>query len=139
MSFKKFKAVSFLGWHVVLHFVKKITTKLPNGMATFLNNYRADRIFAISPAIRAQMPSYSACYACRLCDTVCPELTTKPNLMAPSYIVSSFSRSLPDYAHFNPAHFDCGTCQECDTICPQHVPIRDIVAFMTDKAKTFQA
>lgn len=131
MDSKKIKALAFLGWHFAMHFFKKGARKRASGYDLFFTSYADDGIFAISSKTRAQMPSFSQCLSCRLCDVACPELSANPSLLPPSYIVVGFSRSLPDYAFFQKSNFDCGTCRKCEEICPEHVPIREIVDFMT--------
>lgn len=134
MNIKKIKALAFIGWHVVTHFFKKIIPQANKGLPKFLKNYQNDGVFAISPSVRQNMPSFSQCYFCKLCDTVCPDLITHKKILAPSYIVSAFSRSLTDYRYFE-SQLTCQNCQECETICPQDVPIKTIVEFMQNKAQ----
>jgi heterodisulfide reductase subunit C len=116
----------------VLHFFKKGERKCGAGYELFLKSYADDGLFAIDSKTRSQMPSFSQCLSCRLCDVVCPQLVANPVLLPPSYIVTAFSRSLPDYALFQKSTFDCGTCRECEKICPEHVPIRKILDFMAN-------
>lgn len=133
MNAKKFKALLFLGWHFLVHFFKKIFPQAA-GKEKFLDYYRPDRIFPISIQHRKPMPSYSLCITCRLCDTVCPEITENPTLTAPSFLVTSYSRSLTDHVHFAPQGYQCGICRACEKICPQNVPIRAIIDFMSNNA-----
>jgi len=131
MNLKKIKAIAFLGLYFVLHIFKKIFKIKQRHKQDFLQSYKADRIFAISPERRREMPDYSKCYQCKLCDTVCPELNTKNRLLAPSFIVGSFSRSLTDFYYYE-TDYDCTDCQKCEDICPQDVPITKIIAFMKE-------
>lgn len=129
MNVKKIKAVAYLGLHIILHFLKKIFKIKQRHKKDFIQSYKADRIFAITAHQRTEMPAYSRCYQCRLCDTVCPELATNPKLLAPSYLVGSFSRSLTDFYYYETV-YDCLDCQKCEDICPQDVPIKEIIEFM---------
>lgn len=133
MNAKKFKAIFFLGWHFLLHFPKKIFFH-NGGQKKFLDDYRPDHIFPVPPLHRQPMPHYSLCISCRLCDTVCPEIITHPELSAPSFLVTGYSRSLTDHIHFVPQSYQCGNCRACEVICPQHVPIKAIIDFMSGNA-----
>jgi heterodisulfide reductase subunit C len=125
---RKFKAISFLGCHFFIHMAKKLFFIRSRGKSAFLKDYKPDHIFAISSEQRKLMPNYSSCYHCNLCDTVCPQLK---NNLAPSYIVSALSRSLPDYNLF-PTDYDCQDCQKCEDICPEHVPIKKLIEFIKE-------
>lgn len=138
MNLKKIKAIAFLGFHITLHFFKKIFKIKQRHKSDFIRAYKADRIFAISPKYRSEMPDYSKCYQCKLCDTFCPELASNPELLAPSFIVGSFSRSLPDFYYFQ-TDYQCNDCQKCEENCPQNVPVREIIEFMKEGKQKIQA
>jgi len=128
---RKFKALIFLGYHFTLHFMKRFLPFARRGLDEFNKDYRDDRIFAISPEQRELIPHYSHCYSCRLCDTVCPEISQNPAFLAPSFLVSSFSRSLTDFYHFEATN-SCAQCSSCETICPQDVPIKRLIDYMKE-------
>lgn len=116
---------------MVLHAFRRIFGLKQRRKKEFLESYKADRIFSISPQQRQNMPDYSRCLYCGLCDVVCPELQIKPQNLSPSYIVGSFSRSLTDYTYFN-SDYNCESCGLCQSVCPQDIPIKDIVNFMQE-------
>lgn len=134
MNLKKLKALAYLGWNFFLHFFKKIFTQTPN-KKTFLNYYKPDGIFTIEPLERQNMAQYSQCLTCKLCDLSCPELQMNSKFPGPSYIVQSYSRSLPDYKLLKTQNLNCEKCNICEEACPFHVPIKSIIDFMTQKAQ----
>lgn len=130
VGLQKIRALSFLGYHFVKHGVRRFLGIARRGQSHFLKDYAPDGIFAVSPSERSGMLDYSRCVMCRLCDVVCSEISVKPSLLAPSYVVMGFSRSLTDYPHFSQESFACDDCRACEDACPQHVPIRKMVEFM---------
>ncbi len=134
MNFKQIKALSFLGTFFTLHFIKKIFRINQRGKKEFIEDYAKDRIFPISAEQRAQMPGFSRCLSCRICDTVCPKVLEQPQQPAPSYIVGTFSRSLTDFDLFDDA-FQCGDCDACEKACPYHVPIKSVIGFIQSGKK----
>lgn len=120
-----------MGFHFIIHFFKRVWRINQRGKAEFIRAYGGEGLFPISAERRREMPAYFRCYQCRLCDTVCPELTTNPRLVPPSFLVGSFSRSLPDFACFE-ADYECKDCQVCEDICPQDIPIKAIIEFMKE-------
>lgn len=131
MSPKKLAAIAFLGFHLILHFIKKILGRSQRHKHEFIASYRDDHIFPLPPERRRQMYDHSHCYVCRLCDTVCPQIISTPGALAPSYIVAGFARSLTDYHYFN-ADDGCMDCKMCEDACPQNVPIKEIIVFMNE-------
>lgn len=121
MKLNKIKSLFFLGRHFALHCLKRILHLSRRNKKNFLLDYGPDRIFAVSPEVRAVMPAFSHCIACRLCDLACPETT-------PSYFVAGVSRSPTDF-HFL-TDVMCRNCSACEEVCPEHVPIRKILDFV---------
>lgn len=134
MNLKKAKAQGFIARHVLLHMLKLLVARPIPGLRRFFERYRADRIFAVSPRIRSLMPDFSSCHSCRLCDAACPQTLSSTEFVAPSYVISSFSRSLTDHGLFAATAFDCADCRACENACPQHVPIPELIAFMRENA-----
>jgi succinate dehydrogenase/fumarate reductase-like Fe-S protein len=130
VGLQKIQALLFLGCHFVKHGVRRLFRISRRGRPHFLKDYAPDGIFAVSPSERRGMPDYSRCVMCRLCDGVCPEISVKSSLLAPSYVVAGFARSLTDFHWFSRESFVCRDCQACEDACPQHVPIRKMVEFM---------
>lgn len=134
MNLKMIKSLLYLGVYFVLHLLKKLFHLGQRNSTEFKLAYLDDHIFAISAKHRHKMPEYSSCHSCRLCDTVCPELATSPTLLAPSFLVSCFSRSLTDFT-YSDTNFSCQNCKLCEEICPQNVPIRSILDFIQEGKK----
>ncbi len=138
MNCKKAKALIFLGWHFFIHLLRRAFSVFAGPRQAlsksqiFLEQYRSDHIFAITPAERTVMPSFSECYNCRLCDLACPDWNVADPLSSPSYLVAGYSRSLTDFAHLKTVPMSCETCTACEQACPQNVPIKRIRAFVND-------
>lgn len=129
MRLKTITAKLFLAFHLTLHFFRRLFGINKRGKAAFVKNYQADRIFTLNKQQRQDMPDYSRCLYCKLCDYACPSFQSGQMSLPPSYIVGSFSRSLTDYAYFNIDH-SCQDCHSCEDICPQHIPINSVISFM---------
>lgn len=137
MSGKKLKSFIFLGKHFALHFLKK-PFKKGRGLLDFKQSYQKDGIFAVPDKFRVIMPSFSHCMTCKQCDSVCPELNRTPNFLAPSYVVTSFSRSLTTFDLFSQKK--CWeNCQLCQSACPKDVPLIDLFEFIQNGKTQLQA
>ena len=134
MTFKKAKALLFLGFHFLMHLLKRLGRVFSrrSQSQTFFENYRHDHIFAISSDERLSLPAFSECYNCRLCDLACPDWNIAEPLSSPSYLVTGYSRSLTDFAHLKTLPLRCETCTACESACPQRVPIKRVIRFVND-------
>ncbi len=136
ISLKKIKALIFLGIHFALHIIKKLFRIDQRKKADFLNAYKEDNIYSIDPKWREQMPDFSSCFHCHICDVYYPNLNSEKK-MSPSYLVGSFSRSLTDFNVLDEA-LSTKDYEECEKHCPQNVPICGIVEFMKEKKELME-
>lgn len=132
---KKVIAISFLGFSFFKLLLKKIFLFRRRGQKQFLQSYEVDHIFPVSLQIRQEMSRYSACYTCRICDVACPQVGIS-GFSGPAFLVASFSRSLVDYHLYNSDLHYCENCSSCEKSCPQKIPIKNIISFMGDVAKS---
>lgn len=108
------------------------------GVALFHENYRADRLPALSATERVEMLSFSRCTACGICDAgegerIAASRGAYPGLMA---LVLSATRSMPDYDAASAAleHVPESVLRQKEAICPARVPFVRLARFVRQKA-----
>lgn len=124
---------------LVLHPVAQLfTAPERKGKRRFLSNYAPEALVPMSAADRAQLPRFSGCVNCGLCDAVCP-LVGRAELRewrGPSLFAIAYSRATPELPHLRAVigTLDaCGVCHACQDVCPRAVPLLDIFAFTRRK------
>ncbi|NUP08987.1 MAG: hypothetical protein HOW73_23300 [Polyangiaceae bacterium] len=108
------------------------------GLPLFRQNYGPDRLPAVDPEERAQMPRFSACFACGRCDIGEGERVRASNGAYPGMMrfVLASSRSMPDYdaAERALAFVPEDVLRDKEAICPAHVPFTALARFVKKKA-----
>ncbi|UCH21851.1 MAG: 4Fe-4S dicluster domain-containing protein [Deltaproteobacteria bacterium] len=98
-----------------------------------------------------QAHTYSYCFSCENCSTVCPVVENYENPqevvgMLPHQIMRALGLGLKDLAMGSRMLWDCLTCYQCQEHCPQGVKVTDVLyelknqalkeTFATDKKET---
>jgi Fe-S oxidoreductase len=86
-----------------------------------------------------QAETFSFCFSCENCTTVCPVTTNYENPeemvgLLPHQIMRSLGLGLKDLAMGSKMLWDCVTCYQCQEHCPQGVEVTDILYEMKNQA-----
>lgn len=134
----RLKAILLLALFLMKTVLRRIFTRNKRGIAAFRANYDADGLPPVSLAEREEMPAFSRCIACGLCDRgeagrIEASGGAYRGVMA---LVLAGSRSMPDYraAAFSFGFVSDEVLAEKERICPTGVPFRAIARFVRDKA-----
>jgi heterodisulfide reductase subunit C len=118
---------------------------------------RKDKVLPLTPTDRklqsglnlsAQAKTFSACFGCQTCTTVCPVVGNYENPqetlgLLPHQIMHAAGLGLRDLAFGSNMLWDCLTCYQCQEQCPQGVHVTDVLyelknlAIQQVRAKTF--
>jgi len=79
-----------------------------------------------------QTTTYSYCFSCQNCSTVCPVVGNYENPqealgLLPHQIMRSVGLGLKDLAFGSKMLWDCVTCYQCQEHCPQGVKVTDVL------------
>jgi len=91
-----------------------------------------DRDFKQQADVSSQAGTYTYCFACENCSTVCPVVGNYENPQAelkllPHQITRSIGLGLKDLAMGSGMLWDCLTCYQCQEHCPQGVKVTDVL------------
>ncbi|OGQ12216.1 MAG: hypothetical protein A2026_18690, partial [Deltaproteobacteria bacterium RBG_19FT_COMBO_46_12] len=102
---------------------------------------KKDKVLALTPTNRklksglnlsAQAKTFSACFSCQTCTTVCPVVGNYENPqealgLLPHQIMHAAGLGLRDLAFGSNMLWDCLTCYQCQEQCPQGVHVTDVL------------
>jgi len=82
--------------------------------------------------LSSQATTYSYCFSCQNCSTVCPVVANYENPqevlgLLPHQIMRSVGLGLKDLAFGSKMLWDCVTCYQCQEHCPQGVKVTDVL------------
>lgn len=82
--------------------------------------------------LSSQATTYSYCFSCQSCSTVCPVVGNYENPqealgLLPHQIMRSVGLGLKDLAFGSKMLWDCVTCYQCQEHCPQGVKVTDVL------------
>jgi heterodisulfide reductase subunit C len=86
-----------------------------------------------------QADTFSVCFGCEICTTVCPVVANYDNPrevlgLLPHQIMNSCGLGLKDLALGSNMLWDCLTCYQCQEQCPQEVCVTDIIYELKNRA-----
>jgi heterodisulfide reductase subunit C len=86
-----------------------------------------------------QAHTYSYCFSCENCSTVCPVVKNYENPqevvgLLPHQIMRSVGLGLKDLAMGSGMLWDCVTCYQCQEHCPQDVKVTDVLYELKNQA-----
>jgi heterodisulfide reductase subunit C len=102
---------------------------------------RKDEVLPLAPSgkilqsglnLSAQAKTFSACFGCQTCTTVCPVVGNYKNPqealgLLPHQIMHAAGLGLRDLAFGSNMLWDCLTCYQCQEQCPQGVHVTDVL------------
>lgn len=133
-------ATILLGWHFLLHYVKKLTFVYdPGGLEQFRENFDDEGLGSLSAEDREALADWQRCIGCGLCEAACPELSVIPENRhaGPRYLAMAAMRDLsePDLSIPATDVLDSCDCERAEAVCPVDIPIDDIAAFLRRQSK----
>jgi hypothetical protein len=130
-------ALWILGRAMLLALLRRVFGS-PGGLLRFRAYYDPDRLPPVAPDERIEMPAYSRCIACGLCDRGESERIAASGgayrgVMA---LVLAASRSMPEFraAAYSASFVSEAVLKDKERVCPAHVPIAALSRFIRDKA-----
>jgi heterodisulfide reductase subunit C/nitrate reductase gamma subunit len=92
----------------------------------------ADRDFKDGLSLSTQASTFSGCFGCQSCTTVCPAVANYDNPeevlgMLPHQIMHACGLGVRDLALGANMLWDCLTCYQCQEHCPQGVSVTDVL------------
>ena len=92
----------------------------------------ANRGFQSGLSLSAQANTFSVCFGCETCTTVCPVVGNYENPkevlgMLPHQIMHACGLGVRDLAFGSNMLWDCITCYQCQEQCPQGVSVTDVL------------
>jgi hypothetical protein len=130
-------ALFVLAWGLVRSLVAPLLG-VRRGLPDFRRSYAADRLAPMSPDERRELPSFSRCIACGLCDAGegAAMARSSGRYAGVMDLMLSSSRSMPDYDAAVRSFEAVGDARLAvlEARCPARVPMRRLAAFVRAKA-----
>jgi ferredoxin len=133
-------AMVLLGWHLLLHVLKKVTFLYdPGGIDAFRHAFDADGLGSLTARESDLLAEWRRCIGCGLCEAATPELHFIParRRQGPSYLAMSASRDLSELEWARDAA-DAVEVLDRDSlrdICPVDIDLVELAEFVADRAK----
>ena len=126
-----------LAWNLLIYLLKRPFRGGRGGYRQFLDNYAPEKLLPLSSSDKNWLLKFSDCINCGFCDTACPALKQYPREIfpGPSYLLTTFSRSMPDFSYVDLDTSVCAGCDECARVCPNRVPVREALEFIEAKVR----
>jgi len=105
---------------------------LVNMQDKILSLVPADRSLQSEAILSAEVNTYSVCFGCENCTTICPVVGNYDNPqevlgLLPHQIMHSVGLGLRDLTFGSRMLWDCLTCYQCQEHCPQGVCVTDVL------------
>ncbi|MFB6372418.1 MAG: hypothetical protein ABEN55_04780 [Bradymonadaceae bacterium] len=133
-------ALVLLGWHFILHYLKKITFLYdPGGLDQFRENFDEEGLASLSEREREALTQWERCIGCGLCEAACSDLSVIPENRhaGPRFVAMAAMRDLSEAEEALPsaeALEECD-CEELEQVCPVDIPIGDVAEFLERMAR----
>jgi hypothetical protein len=138
MTSGRLYALFLLARALIKTIVKRVFGGGLRGLALFEANFEAEHLSKVDGAERGELPTFSRCIACGLCNRGDGERITRSNGAYPGTmgIMLASSRSLPDFPAANEAlqWISEEELAEKERLCPTLVPMRRIAVFIRARA-----
>jgi heterodisulfide reductase subunit C len=110
--------------------------KKPDGLLSMAN---ADKGFRDNLYLSDQANTFSVCFGCETCTSVCPVVSNYDNPieildLLPHQIMHSCALGIKDIALGSNMLWDCLTCYQCQEQCPQGVCVTDVLYELKNEA-----
>jgi heterodisulfide reductase subunit C len=98
-----------------------------------------NREFKSGLGLSDQANTFSGCFGCETCTTVCPVVANFENPqedlgLLPHQIMHSCGLGVKDLAFGSNMLWDCLTCYQCQEQCPQGVAVTDVLYELKNRA-----
>jgi hypothetical protein len=138
MTSGRLYALFLLARALIKTIIKRVFGGGLRGLALFEANFEAEHLSKVDAAERGELPTFSRCIACGLCNRGDGERMARSNGAYPGTmeIMLASSRSLPDFPAASEAlqWISVDELAEKERLCPTLVPMRRIASFIRSRA-----
>lgn len=141
---RRLHAYALLGWHFLLHWLKKLFFLYrPGGVERVRQNFESEGLTPLTADERRLLSEWQSCIDCGLCEAVCPELGVVPEQrqMGPALLAQSGVRDLSAAPLTLPSTEALRACDDerLQAICPVGIPLVDLRDFLVRLGKKTEA